>query len=147
MQSSELEVRQMIVHKMMENLDLSGSSIAKLLKLPKSTVNGVIKRFKESLTVDRARGSGKKAGPADKKLTQKVLKSFMNNPGISIRDRAKKFNTSASNIFKIRSRCGYKSFRAIKQPNRNDKQNLVAKKRARRLYDRQRIGTKQTKST
>lgn len=125
----------MIVHKWNENPSLSGSSIAKSLKLPKSTVNKVIKRYKESLTVDQAPGRGRKPGPVDKKLTQKVLKSLKNNPGLSIRDQAKKFKTSASNVFNIRSRLGYKPYRSVKQPNRTDKQNLVAKERARRLYD------------
>lgn len=136
MQSNELENRKKILHKYTENPNVSASSIAKCLKLPKSTVCNVIKLFKATLTIDRAPGSGRKSGPADKKLALKVIKSLKNNPGLSVRDQAKKFNTSKSNIQKIRSRCGYKSYRAIKQPNRTEKQNLIAKTRARLLYEK-----------
>lgn len=126
----------MILHTLKENPSYSGSDIARVLKLCPQTVNRVIKRFNESLTIERAPGSGKKPGPVDKILSQKVIRSIKSNPGLSLRDQAKKFKTSKSNIANIRSRHGLKSFQAIKQPNRTDKQNLVAKQRARLLYDK-----------
>lgn len=135
MQSNEYEKRKLIVHKYVENPSRSGSSIAKELKLSKSTVNKVINRYKQSLSVDRKPGSGGKPGSRDKKLDLKVMKSLTNNPGLSIRDQGKKFGTSASNIVNIRLRNGHRSYRAIKKPNRTDKQELEAKKRARKLYD------------
>lgn len=135
MQPEQHETLKKHLHKFNKNPNFSGSSIAQILKLPKSTVNYVIKRYNDFLTFDQAPGRGRKVGPVDNFWTQKVLKSIRNNPGLSIRDQTKKFKTSASNNFNIRSRHGYKSIRAIKQPNRNDKQNLVAKNGACRLYD------------
>lgn len=135
MQPTELEKRRIILHKLSENPDQSGSSVAKSLGMPISTVNKVIKRYKESLTIERSPGSGAKSGPRDKNLSKRVMKSIINNPGLSIRDQAKIFKTSVFNVWKIRSRHGYKSFRAIKRPNRTHGQNKKAKTRARLLYD------------
>lgn len=135
MQSKELENRKKILHRKNENPELSGSAIAKILKLDKSTVCRVIKRYNETLTVERAVGSGRKPGPIDKKLSERVIRSIKNNPSQSLRDQAKKFKTSKSNIQKIRLRHGLKAFKAIKKPNRTIKQNLTAKKRARLLYE------------
>jgi hypothetical protein len=134
MESKELQNRQIIVSFFVDNPGVSFSMISKALKLPKSSVGKVIKRYKESLTVERSPGSGRKPGPVDKKLTLKVLKSVRKNPGLSDSDRAQRYKTSRSNIQNIRSRAGLKSYRAIKNPNRNDKQNLTAKSRARLLY-------------
>jgi hypothetical protein len=136
MQTSEIEVRKKIVHKFNENPNGSGRSIGKELKLPQRTVSNVIKRYKNTLTIERAPQTGRKAVPVDKELSKRVMKSLMNNPGLSIRDQGKKFRTSKTNIQKIRSRHGFRSYRAVRQPNRSDKQNLVAKQRARKLYDR-----------
>lgn len=84
--------------------------------------------------MERTPGSGRKRGPVDKKLTKKVLKSCKDNPGLSDNDRAQRYRTSRTNIRNIRLRAGLKSYKAIKQPNRSEKQNLTAKTRARLLY-------------
>jgi transposase len=130
MESKELKNRKKILSFSLENPGSSSSSIAKKLKLPKSTVCSVIKRYNQSLTMDRSPGSGRPAGPVDKNLTKRVVRSFKVNPGLSDNDRAEKYKTSRTNVQNIRSRAGWKSYRAIKQPNRNDKQNLRAKQRA-----------------
>ena len=49
----ENQIRKKIVHKFLENPTWPGSLIAKKLKLPKSTVNDVIKRYKKTLSTDR----------------------------------------------------------------------------------------------
>ena len=44
----ELEKRKLILNKFLENLTWSGSRIAKSLKMPRNTVNRLIKRYKQS---------------------------------------------------------------------------------------------------
>ena len=68
-------------------------------------------------------------------MKRKVLRSISNNPGTSDRKRALKIGTSRSMVMRTRHSAGLKSYHAIKVPNRNDKQNINAKKRARKLYD------------
>lgn len=57
MESKELENRKRIVAQFVENSSTSASAIAKLLKLPRSTMTGIIKRFKESLTIKKSKFS------------------------------------------------------------------------------------------
>ena len=71
-----------------------------------------------------------------KKTFVKVRQSLNRNPGLSDRDRGKKFNISRSLARKMRLKCGYKSYRAIRYPNRTDKQKIDIKKRTRLLYDK-----------
>lgn len=133
MSSKQLENRKLVLSKYLENPCASGRSIAKILNFPHSTVNNIISRYKETLSLERKPGSGGNHMPSNQELTQKIIRSIKNNPGTSDRDRAKKFNTSFSTARRIRLKAGYKSYHVIKQPNRSDKQSLVAKKRARLL--------------
>jgi transposase-like protein len=123
MESKELENQKRIIAQFVQNSNVSALSIAKLLKLPRSTVQRVVKRYKETLTVGRAKGGGRKSGPGNRYLHQKIVRSIKQNPGLSDRDRAKRYGTSASTVLKTRLRCGYKSYRAKKHPNRHDKQS------------------------
>lgn len=129
------ENREKIVHKYWEDPAVSVCKIAKSLKLPRTTVRDVLKGYKETLTINRKPGSGRKPGTYNKKLYQKVRLSFKTNPGLSHRDRAKRFKTSYGTIRNVLKKAGLKSFKAIKYPNRSDKQRFEVKKRSRRLYD------------
>ena len=82
-----------------------------------------IKRYNTSLSTALAPGGGQKPGPVDRKLAAKVKRSFKNYPGLSDRDRVMKCKTSRLFINPMHSREGLKSFKAIKYPNRTDKQN------------------------
>lgn len=132
----ELENRKKILNKIQENPTWSNPQIAKSLGITRQTVLNVRKRFNDSLTVDRASGSGGKANKIDKKLASKIVRSVKDNPGLSDSDRAKRYKTSKSTGRRRRIDAGYKSYRAIKVPNRNDKQSETAKKRSRLLYDK-----------
>lgn len=114
---------------------LSGAAIAKQLKMPKSTVNKIIKRYDDTQTIERAKHPSRKCGPKNKELANKVVRSFKSNPGLSDRDRARRYGTSRSFVMRLRSDRGYKAYRTIKKQNRTDKQNLVSKSRARKLYN------------
>lgn len=113
---------------------MSGAKIAKLLKIPRSTVYTILSKFKQTLTIDRKKGSGKKRSFKDKKKVRDVIRSLSTNSGLSNRDRAKKYGCSEFLIRKIKKRHGYKSYHRLKVPHRSEKQNLIAKKRARILY-------------
>lgn len=131
----EVERRKSIVNKFIENPTWSGTRIAKSLNFPKTTVCRVIKRYKETLTYDRTKQINRKSGTNDNNFEKKVLKSVKQNPGLSDYDLSRKFKKSRSTVRRIRLRAGYKSYRAIKHPNRTVKQNKNAKTRARLLYD------------
>ena len=131
----EIQNRKKVVHKYLENPALSYSAIAQATGISKSTVGDVIRRYKATLSVDRAKGSGAKAGPRDPNLHKKILRSISANPGTSDRKRAHRIGTSRSMVIRTRNRACLKSFRAIKVPNRNDRQNIFARKRARKLYE------------
>lgn len=132
----EVERRKLIVDKYLENPSWSGSKIAKSLNLPKTTVCRVLKQYKDSLSFDRKPQLNRRSGTKDKNLEKKVLRAIKQNPGMSDYDLSRKFKKSRSTLRRIRLRAGYKSYKAIKTPNRSMKQNKTAKTRARLLYDR-----------
>lgn len=134
--TKDLDNRKKILHKYNENPRWSHSMIAKSIGIPKSTVGNVLRRFKKSLTVERTKGQGRKPGPSNKNLHQKIIRSFKQNPGLSNRKRAERLGTSEWTVRKAKSRADYKSYKSIKVPNRNEKQSKVVKQRARRLYDK-----------
>lgn len=131
----ERERREKILHTHVENPTWSGGKIAKVLKFPKSTVNTVLKRYRETLTLDRAKQNKRRSGTYDRKLRAKIIRAVRNNPGISGRDLAKRFTAAHSTVRRICLREGFRSYHASKHPNRTLKQNLVAKSRARKLYE------------
>jgi transposase len=134
--SNELETRKIIVHKYLENTKISARMIAKSLNVSQLTVHRTIKRFKDSQSIERKQKSGGNRVAPDKKMLTNIKRSFEQNPSLSDRDRAKRYRKLKFFIRNLRQELGYKSYRAIKYPNRSDKQQLVAKKLARLLYDR-----------
>lgn len=135
MSLTRLEIRKLTVHTYIENTTQSFASIAKKFEIGRKTVSTVKHRYSENLTVERTPGGGCSKGPANPAISAKVLRSIKNNFGLSDRDRAKKCETSRGNVRIISAR-DLKSFKAVKQPNRNDKQNLTVKPRSRKLYDK-----------
>jgi hypothetical protein len=133
LESIELENRKKIINFYLANNQPSGRFIAKKLKFPQRTVAGVLKRYKDTLSVQRAPRPSVKYGPRNKDIAKKVLRSCFNNPSLSDNDRAQRYGTSRTNVQRIRQRAGLKSFKARKHPNRTDKQNLTAISRGKAL--------------
>ena len=131
----EKQNREKILHTFIENPTMSAFKIAKLLKFPKSTVYDVLKRYKETLSVERKPGSGGARRSIDPVVARKVVKSFKQNPGLSDGDRAARYGTTRDTARKYRIRAVYKSFSMIKHPNRSDKQVAITKSRIRLLYN------------
>ena len=127
--------RENIVHTYIENPNMSTRAIAKFLKLPKSTVSDVLKRYRHVLSVERKPGSGGARRSINPVIARKIVKSCKQNPGLSDRDRATRYGTSKGTARNYRIRAGYKCYSMIKQPNRTDKQLVIAKSRIRLLYN------------
>lgn len=132
----EVEQRKKVVHKYLENPEASQRKIAKELKIAPSTVWNILKRYKETLSVDRAVSSFTYRPKGDPKLTKKIVCDVKRNPGLSVRKRARKLDTTPSVIQRTLKAQGYKSFNVVKVPNRSDKQCKTVKTRVRLLYDK-----------
>ena len=133
MSSKPLKKRKKILHNYLQNPSASLHSIAKAFESSKTTVYMVLKRYKSSLSIERAKGSGRKSGFKDKKAVINIRRSFKQNYGLS--NRAKRYKVSKYFVREVKKLYNFKSYRAIKYPKRSDKQSLTAKTRARKLYD------------
>lgn len=122
------------MNKYLENTNASYRSIAKSLKIPKTTVSRVISKFLQTKSIERKAGSGRKAGPSNPGLSQKVKRTLTQNPSLSMRDAAKKLGTSKSTVQKYKRDLGLRSFVVQKVPGRSQSGQNVVKPRARKLY-------------
>lgn len=64
-----------------------------------------------------------------------MVGAFKRKPNASVRDVAKKLHVSKTFVQNTKTRAGLRTFKVQKSPNRDEKQNTVAKSRARKLYD------------
>ena len=106
MSTKQDEVRQIILHTFLQNQKNSYSMIAKTLKLPRSTVKRVLKRYKETSSTERKPWSGTNLVPKNQDLKKKIVRSFQQNPGLSDTDRAKRYGTSKFTVQRIRQKAG-----------------------------------------
>ena len=67
MSSKPLEKRNKILHNYLQNSSVSLLSIAKASESSKTAVYMIIKRYKSSLSIERAKGSGRNSGFKGKK--------------------------------------------------------------------------------
>ena len=100
----EFERRKNIVHKHLENLEWFGSKLAKVRKMPKTTVCRVLKINKESLSVERNQRIYEKTGTRERQLRSKVLRCVKANSGLSIRDMARRYNANCQTVRNIRTK-------------------------------------------
>lgn len=134
MSSKQEQNRKKILHNFIENPDQSRSQLARKLNIGKTTVNRVISKYLDTGSIERKIGSGRKLKSDHQKLKKKIDLALQRNPKLSLRDLASKFNTSYSKVRRIKAEMNYKSYKVQKVPNRRDKQNENAKKRALKLY-------------
>jgi len=134
MQSEELRNRKLILDNYLSNPSISQRKLGKQLNLSKSTIQNVLAYYRKTLTIERKYGSGRKKGSQDTNLERKTLVVFNRNPNLSERAVAEKVGTSASTVHRTKCRAGLRSFKVRKVPDRNEEKNIVAKKRARKLY-------------
>ena len=135
MSTEQTKQRLLIVDKHLKNPTLSNRKLAKSLKISRRTVDTALKRFTEQKTIQRKQGSDRKKRTANPRALERLETSLEEHPDWSDRYRAKKLKVSNFFVHKWRQRLGNQSFKVVKMPNRNDKQNSTAKSRARKLYD------------
>ena len=82
MSSKPLEKRKKIIHNYLQNPSAPLLSIAKASESRKTTVYTVIKQYKSSLSIERAKGSGRKSGFKDKKAAIIIRRSLTENSTI-----------------------------------------------------------------
>lgn len=133
--SKEHEQRERILAKYIENTSASFSSISKDTNIARKTVSDVIKRYRETSTLDRAAGSGRQRFAVTPQNAQKVEAAVKRKPGVSNRDLEKSLKISSRSIRRIKKENNIKTFKCQKAPHRNDAQHAKAKSRARKLYD------------
>ena len=136
MSFSQEQLREEILYKWVQFRGISTKKIALELRTSRRTVQRTLKRYNETGNTRRKSGSGRKQGFVNKKIEKNVLAALKRNPNLSVRDLAKKFGTTKSTVHRIKSKHSIKSFKKTKAPNRNCKQETVAKSRARKLYSR-----------
>lgn len=133
--SKEEDQRRIIVAKYLDNQAASYRLIGKQLNIHHSTVSRVIKRFKETQSVERKPGTGKNSNSPNLTLARKVTKYAERKPNASLREIGQKFQISHTWVRKILLSSNLKTYKVQKHANRNDVQALKAKQRARKLHD------------
>ena len=86
------------------------SKIAKLSKVAKSLVGDILRRYKETQTIKRKRGGGRKKGFVEKNKVNLIIPSITRNPCQSQRDLAKKFKCSHFLVREVLKSKGLKAY-------------------------------------
>lgn len=93
--------QEQILHTHIENLTWSGGVIAEYFKFPKFTINPVLKRHQDTLSLDRTYHNNCRIGIYDRKQRMKVRKAFRNIPEIFVHDLTKRIFGSYSTLRRI----------------------------------------------
>ena len=95
----------------------------------------MLKRYLIDGDVKRKHGSGTIKKPVNKDWAEKVFAAYKNNPGLSLRDVAKRYEISKSEVFSLKKKHGLITYKKFKVPHRTQLASVKAKYRARKLYD------------
>jgi transposase len=131
--STELEKREFIVKKFLENPRWTFKKIAREVNVTEKTVSSAIKRYQESFNLQRKHGSGRKKGFHNAKKAKEIVAKLQQNPNLSNRKLADKVKTSEATVRRVKKSVGMKTYKVQKIPDRNAEKNLEAKNRARKL--------------
>ncbi|KAF2878760.1 hypothetical protein ILUMI_27411 [Ignelater luminosus] len=123
----QIETCTQIVNKYLENPELSQVQIAKLLKLPRSTVGKAIRTYKERLSTERKPGSGRKTGFQDTNLAVRIKQSYRRNPNLSERTVGNKFGTSKATVHRVKVKAGLKTYKIQEVPDRDQEKERRAR--------------------
>lgn len=135
MPSNQEKVRQQILHKLLENSDLSSAQVSKSLKVSIRTVQRVKKSWNDSQSVRRKTGSGKNLGASDINLDRTIVRTIKGKRSTSIRDIAKKVGTSTSMVQRAKKRNGLRTYKKQKNAKKTENQLKTIKTRLRKLYN------------
>lgn len=136
MSTEQERTRILIIDKYLQDTNQSFASIGRAININRNTVRRVVQKFLETKSTARRLGSGRPQGPADPLQARKILKILKRNPHLSGRDVARKLGCHESLIRRVKKRYGLKSFKIQTAPCRDEKNEKMARTRARKLYDR-----------
>ena len=129
------ENRKLILDKWCGIKGISFRTIAKQVKVSTDSVRRIINKFGEHHSLNDLPKSGRKKGPSNKKLEQKVVSLYKTKKGLSVRDAAKKAGTSPSMIQRVKKRNNLKVYKRQRNPIITEKQAITIKKRVHKFYD------------
>jgi hypothetical protein len=132
---SQLNIRQKIIDKWLQNPSLSHKSIAKEFKMKRYSVSRIIKRFFELQTVERKKKENSFKGARNSNLDSTIVRTIKANRSMSVRDVGKKCRTSSTMVQRGKSRAGLKTYKKQKIPKVTEKQKSVIKTRSRKLSE------------
>lgn len=132
----DLETRKKILHTWCSERGVTYNEIAKRVKVHHTSVKNIIEKFGKTLSMKDLPRSGRKTGPSQPGRDLKVVEYIRKNPSASTRDLAKQFNTSIGMIQRIKVRNSLKTYKKQKVPKKSLVQQVRAKTRARKLYNR-----------
>lgn len=131
----ELETKKKVLHIWCTEKGVTFNQIAKRTKICPESVKRIIEKFGNECTLRDLPRSGRRPGPSNPELDQKVVNYILKNRSASIRDLAKKFKTTIGMIQRIKRRHDLKTYKKQKVPKQSPEQQHRAKTRARKLYE------------
>ena len=108
----------------------SQKKIAEICKTSTRTVRRAFKEYKLNIPLAIKKGNGRKGGPNDKILEDKVLRKIQSHRNMSVRDLALKCKTSKTMIQREKARNNLKTYVKQKQSSKTIKQYNEGIKRA-----------------
>lgn len=132
----DIETKKKILHTWCTEKGVTYNQIAKRFKVHHTSVKNVIHKYGEELSLKDLPRTGRKPGPSEPKLDDKVVAYIRRHRSASTRDLAKKFKTSIGMIQRIKVRNSLKTYKKQKVPKKSLEQQSRAKTRARKLYER-----------
>lgn len=132
----EFETKKKILHTWCTEKGITYNRIAKRFKVHPISVKRIIEKFGNECSLKDLPRSGRKPGPSNPGLDQKVVNYIQKNKSASTRDLAKKFKTSIGMIQRIKHRHNLKTYKKQKAPKQSPEQKNRAEMRARKLYNR-----------
>ena len=135
MKPLSISVRKEILHKYQTEKGLSFKKLAQEMNVSVGAIQNTIKRYKEHRTLDDLPGRGRKHGLATPELNRKLCSLYASNPSISVREAAKKLQTSIGTVCKLKRMNNLKPYSERITPKRSPEQHQMALSRSRKLYE------------
>lgn len=129
------ERRKLIIDKWKENIERPIHFIAKDLKMPRTTVNNVLNQYFQTFSIQRKKTLRTKTGPRCQILEKKIVQVILKNRSMSVRDIAKKCQTTHSMVQRCKLRKGLQTRKKRKAAKVSESQKKTIKTRSRKLYD------------
>src|SRR5690349_6696491 len=108
---NEAERRKVVVDKWLENTNRPHRVFAKELKMQRRSVETILNRYFETLSVSRKPKDKKEIGGIDARLDKAIVKTIRRNRNMSTRDVGKKCKTTQPMVQRRKKRAGLKTYK------------------------------------